>query len=118
MTHPLRYLIWISTWFDDLSHFKTEYDKLAGYINHCEDELTVPNKPMRGPTSEQVEIIAMLEAYAKAGYATCLSIQAPSILRTKAFRDLLATSGMYRLSQLLGKRSRIRSLTTGRFPAT
>ncbi|WP_162057217.1 TnsD family Tn7-like transposition protein [Undibacterium sp. KW1] len=60
MTHPLRYLIWISTWFNDLSHFKTEYDKLAGYINHCEDELPAPNKPMRGPTREQMEIIAML----------------------------------------------------------
>lgn len=60
MTHPLRYLIWISTWFDDLAHFKAEYDKLDGYTNHCEDDLSASIKPICGPTIEQSEIMAML----------------------------------------------------------
>ncbi len=59
MTHPLRYLVWISTWFDDLAHFKSEYQKLGGYNNHC-DLAPASNKPIRGPTNEQAEIIAML----------------------------------------------------------
>lgn len=60
LTHPLRYLIWITCWFDDLENFRSEYDctlKAIFPISIDAPEVA-PSIRTTGPSKEQARFLS------------------------------------------------------------
>jgi len=58
LCHPLKYLMWIATWFDGLEDFRKEYEYIASDMDESSAAReAATRKPVIGPNPEQSRIL-------------------------------------------------------------
>lgn len=57
LTHPLRYLLWISTWFDDLADFQRAYAAVHAATSPVGRSAAEVATILRGPSEQQQQVL-------------------------------------------------------------